>query len=140
MTVTTPTDVARSSATQLAGSLPRTTVVAGVVAAAITTAAAAAIHAAGVSFEIEGETIPILGFTQMTFLGAILGGLILAVVNRRSHSARRRFVQVTVALTVLSCVPSITMPDDTGSQIALVALHALAAAIIVPALARHARP
>jgi hypothetical protein len=36
-------------------------------------------------------------------------------------------------------VPSIAMPDDAGTQIALVALHVLAAAIIVPALARHAR-
>jgi hypothetical protein len=120
-------------------SLRRTTVVSGLAAAAVATAAAAAVHAAGVSFEIEGEMIPVLGVAQMTFLGAVIGGLLLAALNRRSRSAGRRFVQTTVALTALSCVPSVALPDDAGSQIALVALHVLAAAIIVPALARHAR-
>jgi len=135
----TPTVTAASAIAQPTGSLRRATVMAGLVGAAITAAAAAAVHAAGVTFEVEGEMIPILGFAQMTFIGAVLGGVLLAVLNRRSSSARRRFVQVAIALTALSCVPSITMPDDVGSQIALVALHVLAAAIIVPVLTRHAR-
>jgi len=139
MAVTTNPLTAGPAVSQSTSSLRRTTVVSGLVGAAVTTAAAAALHGAGVSFEIEGEMIPMLGFAQMTFIGAVLGGVILAVLNRRSSSARSRFVQVAVALTVLSCIPSITLPDDAGSQIALVALHVLAAAIIVPVLARHAR-
>jgi hypothetical protein len=139
MAVTSTTLTAGSAVSQPASTLRRTTVVAGLVGAAITTAAAAAVHAAGVSFEIEGEMIPIVGFAQMTLIGAVLGGLILAVLNRRSSTAHRHFVGTAVALTALSCVPSIAMPDDAGTQIALVALHVLAAAIIVPALARHAR-
>jgi hypothetical protein len=127
------------SVTATAPSLRRATLTSGLISAAVTTAAAAAVHAAGVSFEIEGEMIPILGFAQLTFVGAVLGGLILAGVNRWSGAARRRFVQATVALTALSCVPSVVLPDDTGSQIALVILHVLAAAIVVPVLARHAR-
>jgi hypothetical protein len=133
-TVTTP----RYDTTSSPGSLRRTTVVAGLFAAAVTTGVAAALHAAGVSFEVEGEMIPLAGFAQMTFLGAVIGGVILAVLNRRSGSARRRFLQAAVALTALSCVPSVVWPDDGASMLTLVALHVLAAAIVVPALVRHA--
>jgi hypothetical protein len=139
MSVTAPTLTATSAATRPASSLRRATVVSGLVAAAVTTAAAAAADAAGVSFEIEGETIPLLGFAQMTVLGAVIGGLLLAGLNRWSTSARQRFVQATVALTALSCIPSVAMPDAAGTQVTLVALHVLAAAIIVPVLAQHAR-
>lgn len=139
MSVTAPTIPVASRSTRPASSLRRSTVVSGLVAGAATTAAAAAVHATGVSFEIEGEVIPLLGFAQMTVVGAVLGGLLVAGLNRWSDSARRRFVQAAVVLTALSCVPSVTMPDDAGTQVALVALHVLAAAIIVPVLARHAR-
>jgi Family of unknown function (DUF6069) len=136
---TTPIDIAsRSATTRSAMSLRRTTVVAGLVAAAATTGVAAAIHAAGVSFEVDGEMIPLAGFTQMTALGAVIGGVLLAVLNRRSRSARRRFLQTAVALTALSCVPSVTWADDAATKLALVALHVLAAVIVVPALVRHA--
>jgi hypothetical protein len=139
MSATTATLTTASQATTQTSSLRRTTVVTGLKAAAVTTAAAAAVHAAGVSFEIEGEMIPVLGFAQMTFLGAVIGGLLLAGLNRWSGNARRRFLQSTVALTALSCVPSVAMPDEAASVITLVALHVLGAVMIVPALARHAR-
>ena len=139
MSVTTEALTASPSTTTETSSLRRSTVVTGLVAAAVTTAAAAVADAAGVSFEIEGEVIPLLGFAQMVVIGAVIGGLLLAGLNRWSSSARTRFVQSTVALTALSCVPSVAMPDDAGTQITLVALHVLAAAIVVPVLARHAR-
>lgn len=121
-----------------APSLRRTTVVAGVVGAAVTTAAAAVADATGVPFEVEGEAIPLLGFAQITFLSAVVGGLLLAALNRWSDRAHQRFVAATVALTVASCIPSVAWPDDTASKVTLVALHGLAAAIIIPALARRA--
>jgi peptidoglycan/LPS O-acetylase OafA/YrhL len=124
--------------TRSTSALARTTVVAGLGAAGVATAAAAALHAAGVSFEIDGEAIPMLGFAQMTFLGAVIGGILLAVLDRRSAEPRLRFLQVTVALTALSCIPSIALPQEIGTKVALVALHVLAAIIVVPALARHA--
>jgi hypothetical protein len=144
MSVTLPTaptapTVTEPYAVRRASSLRRTTVVAGLVAAAVATAVAAAVHAAGVSFEVDGEVIPLVGFAQMTFLGAVIGGVVLAVLDRRSRSARRRFLQTAVALTALSCVPSVTWPDDDATKLALVALHVLAAAIVVPALVRHAQ-
>ena len=138
VSLTTTATVTRPHPDRPARSLRRMTVVAGLVAAAVTTAAAATIHAAGVSFEVDGEMIPLVGFAQMTFLGAVIGGVLLAVLNRRRRSARRRFVQTAVALTALSCVPSVTWPDEVATKLALVALHVLAAAVIVPALVRHA--
>jgi peptidoglycan/LPS O-acetylase OafA/YrhL len=139
LTTTAPTVTApRYVTTRSARSLRRTTAVAGFVAAAVTTAVATAVHAAGVSFEVDGEMIPLVGFAQMTFVGAVIGGVLLAVLNRRRRSARRRFLQTAVALTALSCVPSVTWPDDAATKLALVALHVLAAGIVVPALVHHA--
>jgi hypothetical protein len=82
--------------------------------------------------------LPLAGFAQLTLVGAIVGGLLLAVINRRSAHPRRRFVQITSALTALSCLPSVALPPDAAAKVSLVALHALAAAIIVPLLARQA--
>src|SRR5262245_10320211 len=105
---TTTTSTPASAGTRTSGrSLWRSTVVVGLAAAAIVTAAAAAVHAAGVSLAVDGEMIPLAGFAQMTFLGAVLGGILLAVLNRRSNAPRRRFLAATVALTALSCVPSV---------------------------------
>jgi hypothetical protein len=110
-----------------------------VAGAAATTAFAAIASAAGVPFEIDGEPIPVTGFTTMTVLGALLGAVILLVTNRFAAQPRRRFLQATVALTALSCVPSLMLPPDAASKIALVASHLVAAAVVVPVLARHAR-
>jgi hypothetical protein len=113
-------------------------VVVGLAAAAVITAVAAAVHGAGVPLAVDGEMIPLAGFAQMTFLGAAIGGLLLAVLNRRSIAARRRLLEATAALTALSCAPSVVYPDDVATKVALVAMHLLAAAIIVPVLVRHA--
>jgi hypothetical protein len=138
MSASTATITASAPRTRRTWALPRTTVVIGVIAAAVVTAVAGLLHAAGVSFEIDGEMIPLLGFAQLTFVGAVVGGFLLAGVNRWSAVPRRRFLQAVMALTALSCVPSVTMPDDVATKLALVALHLLAAAIIVPVLLRHA--
>jgi hypothetical protein len=137
-TAPTATTVPSYATTPSARTLGRTTVVAGAVAAALITGVAAAFHAAGVSFKVGGKMIPLAGFAQMTILGAVIGGVLLAVLNRGSRSARRRFLQTTVALTALSCVPSVTLPHDAATKLALVPLHVLAAVVIIPALVRHA--
>jgi peptidoglycan/LPS O-acetylase OafA/YrhL len=139
MSLTTTTVTASPYATtRSARSLRRTTIVTGLVAAAVTTGVAAAVHAAGVPFEVGGKVIPVVDFAQLTFLGAVIGGVLLAVLNRRSRSAGRRFLQTAVALTALSCVPSVVWADDAATKLALVALHVLAAVIVVHALVRHA--
>ena len=118
-------------------SLGRTTVVGGLGAAAATAAAAASVHAAGVPLAVDHQMIPIAGFAQLTFVGAVLGGLIAAGLKRLSSSPRRRFFEITAVLTALSCVPSVALPPDVATKLSLVTLHVLAAAIIVPVLARR---
>ena len=138
-TVITPTDTAVRSRT--AHPLRRATLTVGLGAAAAVTAFAAVAHAAGVGFTTgEGKMIPLLGFAQLTFVGAVLGGLLVAGLNRRSVRPHQRFVVIASVLTALSCIPSVAMPPDAATKIALVVAHLLAAAIIVPVLARHARP
>ena len=140
MSATNPSVPASATSTDTTSirpaSLRRTTVLVGLAAAAAVTAVAAAAHAAGASLEVQGEMIPLAGIAQMVFIGAVIGGLLLAALNRWSDDARRRFLQVTAVLTALSCVPSVALPDDVATKATLVALHLLAAAIIVPVLAR----
>jgi len=139
MSISTSTITATPTVGAATGSLRRTTVVAGVLAAAAATAVAAAAHGAGVSLAVRDGDIPLAGFAQMAFLGAVLGGVILAGINRHSTGARRRFLQTTVALTALSCVPSVALAPAVATKLTLVVTHVIAAAIVVPALVRHAR-
>jgi Family of unknown function (DUF6069) len=117
-------------------SLRRTTIVVGAVAAAATTLAAATMRAAGVLLAVHGS-IPLAAFAQLTFAGAVLGGLLVAVLNRRSALPRRRFIQIATALTAVSCLAPAAGGDDVASKIGLIAIHLLAAAIIAPVLARQ---
>ena len=135
---TTLTTTPVTTSTAVAGVRPlwRAALVSGAVAAAVTTTIAAVAEAAGVSFESDGEPIPLLGFAQMTLLGTLLG-LVIARFCRRAAHPRVVFVRITVALTALSVVPDLTMPFDTASRIVLVLTHVAAAAIVVPVLARR---
>ncbi|MCU1355823.1 MAG: cell envelope biosis protein OmpA [Acidimicrobiales bacterium] len=139
-TTTTSTPDASTTTSPLPralSSLRKVTVGVGLIAATVTTAVAATVHAAGVSFEIDGEMIPLLGFAQMAFLGAVIGGLLAGSFNKRSAHPHRRFLQVTAALTVLSCIPSVALPPALGTKLGLVLAHLVAAAIVVPVLARR---
>jgi hypothetical protein len=117
-------------------SLRRTTVVVAAVAAATTTLAAVTLRAAGVHLAAGGR-IPLAAFAQFTFAGALLGGLLVAVLNRRSTLPRRRFIQIAVMLTALSCLAPAAAADDLSSKLGLIAIHLLAATIIAPVLARQ---
>jgi hypothetical protein len=118
--------------------LLRAGLVAGVVAAAATTTIAAVAEAAGVHFETApGDGIPLAGFAQMTVLGALAGLLLARVLRGRARAPRRTFTRTTVALTVLSVLPDLTMAFDGASRAVLVTTHVVAAAIVVPVLARR---
>lgn len=135
-TLTTTATTTPDTVVAEARPLWRAAVACGAVAAVTTTAIAAVADAAGVSFEADGEPIPLLGFAQMTLLGAVFG-LVIALVCRRFAHPRATFVRITVALTAVSVVPDFMISFDAASRAVLVLTHVTAAAIIVPVLARR---
>jgi hypothetical protein len=126
----TATILHAETATTTRRPLLRTGARAGALAAVATTLIAAAASAAGVSFEIDGEAIPLLGFAQLTLVFTAVGVGIAKVLG-----ARTRVVRTLVALTALSIVPDLTFGFDAASAATLIAIHAVAAAIVIPALA-----
>src|SRR5687768_7674494 len=115
----------------------RTGAVSGLVAAVATTVVAAVALAADVPLEVAGEQIPLLGFAQMTLLGAAIGVGLAKGLQRWAARPQRSFVVATVVLTVLSIVPDVTIDATTASKLVLIATHLVAAAIVVPAVARR---
>src|SRR3954465_9363647 len=113
-------------------------VTAAVVASVATTAAAAGASAAGISFaDGTGASIPIAAFAQLTLVFSLVGVGIAAVMARKARRPRATFVRTAGALTVLSFVPDLTFGFDVGSAATLITLHTVAAAIVVPTLARR---
>ena len=106
--------------------------IAGVVAAVSVTIVAAIASAADVSLEVDGKAIPVAAFAIWTIVAAALGVLLAKVLRNR-----KRFVVVTTVATAVTLIPAIATPDDTATKLVLVATHVLAAAIIIPALARE---
>jgi hypothetical protein len=113
----------------------KTGAVAGVTAAAATTGFAAIAEAADVSLKVGGETIPVLGFGQMTLVGAIIGTLLALALSRWARRPQRTFVVTTVVLTTLSVIPDFTADAGSTTKIVLALSHVIAAAIVIPALA-----
>lgn len=132
-----PATTVKAAGSPLTRTLPRATVVAGALAAVATTAGAAGLRAAGVVLAAHGQ-IPLAAFAQLTFIAAVCGGVLLAVLNRRGRVSRARFVRITAGLTALSCAAPLGFADTAASKAALAGLHLAAAAIIIPMLARHA--
>ena len=135
MTATLLPQTTTPTAVEARPSLWRTGLKAGVVAAVATTAVAVIAGAAGVSFEVEGEAIPLAGYAQMTLIGAVVGVLLAKALRRWARTPQRTFVRATVALTALSIVPDLTMGFDAASAATLATAHVVAAAIIVPRIA-----
>jgi amino acid transporter len=113
-------------------------VAAAVVASVATTVLAAVASAAGVSFaDGTGASIPIAGFAQLTLVFSLIGVGIAAVMARKARRPRPTFVRTALALTALSFVPDLTFGFEAASAATLIALHTVAAAIVVPALTRR---
>src|SRR5689334_5035004 len=111
-----------------------------VAAALATTVTAAVAHAAGVSLEIEGEQIPLAGFAQLAFVFSMVGVGLAAALRTWARTPERTFVRATVVLTALSFVPDLITPDiDVATRVTLMLTHAVAAAIVIPGVARKLR-
>ena len=136
MTAAATTSTTASRATS---PLWRAGIVSGVVAAAATTAIAAAADASGHAIAVGGEQIPLIGFAQLTIVGALLGLALAAVLSRRAARPRRTFVIATVVLIVASLLPDAVADATAVSKLLLMTTHLVAAAIVVPALARRLR-
>ncbi|MFI5889197.1 DUF6069 family protein [Actinoplanes sp. NPDC051513] len=112
-------------------------VVALVTASVATVSVAAVGHAAGVSLDVDGAPIPILGFGTLTALFSVVGLVLAAVLGRTVRHARRAFVRTTVVLTALSLVPDLLVAAGPATRALLMLTHLVAAAIVIPAVARR---
>jgi hypothetical protein len=106
-----------------------------------TTLAAALAEAAGVDFEVPdgGETIPLPGFAVVTGFFSVVGIVIAVAFLRWSARPAERFVWTAVSLTAISLVPPLLSGADAATTTALLGLHLVAAAVMIPTLARSLR-
>jgi hypothetical protein len=132
--ITTPTQQTQG-AVRTSRKLWKTGAIAGATAAVATTGFAALAQAADVSLKVGGQAIPLLGFGQLTLVGALIGTLLAAVFARRASRPQRAFIITTVSMTALSLIPDVTADATSATKLALVASHLIAASIIIPALA-----
>lgn len=113
----------------------------GVVAAALASGAtsivAAAGHAAGISLDLGGAPIPVSGFAVLTAFFSLVGLVLAAVLSRLACHPRSTFVRSTVVLTVLSLVPDVIVDATPATKALLMLTHLVAAAIVIPAVARR---
>lgn len=110
---------------------------AGAVAAVATTAIAAAAGALDVPMTIDSSAIPLLAFAQLTLVFTVVGLGIASFIRRRASRPRTTWLRTTVALTTLSLVPDFTAAASTATKVALVLTHLVAAAIVIPVVARR---
>ena len=134
-TTLTTTSTLLQTSTQSSRQLRRVGAVAGLAASVATVGVAAAADAVGVPIEIGGESIPLVGFAQLTLFATVIGVVMASVMARRAAHARHTFVSTTLALTALSFVPDVLADAQTATKLTLMLTHVVAAAIVIPALA-----
>ncbi|MEU0554129.1 DUF6069 family protein [Dactylosporangium sp. NPDC006015] len=123
--------------TSTTGSLVGTGLVAIALASAATAVVAAAGNAAGISLDVGGAPIPVSGFAMLTAFFSLIGLALAIVLSYKARRPRLTFVRTTVALTVLSLMPDVTADAATATKALLMLTHLVAAAIVVPAIARR---
>jgi hypothetical protein len=119
------------------GTLTKTVALATVAAAAAVEAVMALVNVAGPNVTLQGEAMPAGGCAIGVLMCMVPAIALLAGLRRWAANPRRAWVRTTVALTALSVLPDLTVADTpVGSRLALIGAHVIAAAIIVPAVAR----
>ena len=123
---------------------PRTTrrlVVGGLSAAAVAAVATSTIAAvgefAGISLDVGGAPIPVPGFATLTAIFSVVGLVLALVLARKARRPRTAFVRTTVVLTALSLVPDVLVDAASVTKGLLMVSHLVAAAIVIPAIARR---
>ena len=135
------TEVVAEPASGRTRRLAVTGIIATLAAMVATTLAAALAQAAGVAFEIPegGETIPLPGFAVVTGFFSVVGLVIAAALLRWSARPAERFLWTVVSLTVISWVPPVLSGASTATIAALIGLHLVPAAVMIPTLTRSLR-
>ncbi|MFF7871487.1 DUF6069 family protein [Streptomyces qaidamensis] len=112
--------------------------------AVVTEAFALVARAAGVPMEAAGPgateaaEIPVGGFFGGVVFWSVAGIVLAVAFARWAGRPARTFTVTTVALTALSLVgPAVAPHTATSTQIVLAASHVVAAAVVVPLLARR---
>lgn len=118
-----------------------TGLVAALAAVVATTLGAALAQAVGVDFEVPdgGETIPLSGFAVVTGFFSVVGIVIAATFLRWSARPSNRFLWTAVSLTVISLVPPLISGANAATIAALLGLHLVPAAVMIPTLTRSLR-
>ena len=111
-------------------------VLATVIATAATPIVAAAGQAIGISLDVGGAPIPVLGFGTLTAFFSLIGVVMAVALARFARRPRSTFVRTTVVLTALSLVPDVLAPAAPTTKALLMLTHLVAAAIVIPAVAR----
>ena len=115
----------------------------GLVAAAVAVAAtatatvAAAGEFAGISPVVGGAPIPVSGFAVLTVIFSVVGLVLALVLARSVPRPRMAFVRTTIVLTALSLVPDVLADASASTKVLLMLAHVVAAAIVIPAIARR---
>ena len=135
------TTSSQTSPTHRLRGVARSGFIATLAAMAATTLAAALAQAVGVDFEIPdgGETIPLPGFAVVTGFFSVIGIVMAAALLRWSARPAVRFVWTAVSLTAISLVAPLLSGANTATITALLGLHLVAAAVMIPTLARSLR-
>jgi hypothetical protein len=131
----------RTGRTHRLRGLAGTGLLATLAAMAATTVAAALARVVGVDFQVPdgGETIPLAGFAVVTGFFSVVGVVIAVALGRWSARPADRFVWTAMSLTALSLVPPLIAGADTATTAALLGLHLVPAAVMIPTLARSLR-
>jgi hypothetical protein len=137
-----PARTARTARTAgTAGSTTRALIATGAVAAVAASAAtmtvAATGHAAGISLNMGGVPIPVTGFGVLTAVFSLVGVVLAVILAYKAARPRRAFVRTTLVLTVLSLVPDAIADAGVATKALLMLTHLVAAAIVIPAVARR---
>ncbi|MCD2195153.1 DUF6069 family protein [Actinomycetospora endophytica] len=108
-----------------------------VAAAAATAIVAAAGQAVGITTEVSGAPIPTAGFAVLTAIFSVVGLVIAVSLRRFARHPHTMWIRTTVVLTALSFVPDLLADAAVGTKLLLMLTHVLAAAIVIPTVARR---
>jgi hypothetical protein len=123
----------------------RATIRAGLLASVVamigTALGAVVARGAGTDFVISeaGESIPVSGVAFVTGVLSAIGVAIAVALQRWSRRPAEHFVRIACTLTLVSLVPPFLAPADAATTGTLVALHLVAAAVMIPTVARSLR-